>query len=387
MKRILGLDIGSEITSLALGEYEDYNSIKFLSASVLFTKGYENGRIVDESSFSKCLYNIVKKAIGINQIDLLNISVSGSSVAVREDSITIKIRKYVTKKDIHRAEITYQENFINDKDELIEIIPISYILNDKEKVLNPEGRNAVTMTVYYRVYTINKIFSDKLKSIFEGLNIVNILIYPLISIYTKIFENVDNPVAILDMGAETMNLLIKRNNTWESDFTFPIASKSIDYDISQAFAIRLRQAHGTKEKEGCAIRENTKNKKINIFESNKKINSTDLLKVIQCRMEELFDGVIYQLQKAEFDGKIYFTGGGSRLINSDKLLYKMSGLKVEHIFLDKFDNVNNRLDFPHATDMRIPEYLPSLGLLLCLNKEPEMHLSFFEKFKNFLKTN
>jgi len=385
MKQILGLDIGLEITSLALGEYEDYNSIKFLSASVLFTKGYKNGRIEDESLFYDSLNKLVKKTIGKKDIDLLNICVSGNSVNLRDDSITINVRKVVSSRDIHNAEMLYQKNYINDKEELIEILPVSYRLNDRVTVLNPKGESASTMTVNYRVYTINKGFSDKLKATFKQFNITNILIYPLISSYIKIFENIDNPVAILDMGAETMNLMIKKNNIWEADFTFPIACKAIDYDISQAFAITLRQAHGTKEKYGCAIREDIKNKKINIFDSNKKINNTDLFKVIQCRMEELFDGVIYQLQKSYFDGEIYFTGGGSRLINSDKLLYKMSGLKVNHIFLDKFDNVKRRLEFSHDNEMRIPEYLPSLGLLLCLNKEPEVKLSFFDKLNNFLK--
>ena len=91
------------------------------------------------------------------------------------------------------------------------------------------------------------------------------------------------------------------------------------------------------------------------------LDSRDLATVIQSRAEELLEGVVWLLQKWEYDGSqgdIFITGGGSRLEDIDLLLHRLSGHVVNKA-------VVKRIQISREEVLKTPEYLVALGLLLC----------------------
>jgi cell division protein FtsA len=110
-----------------------------------------------------------------------------------------------------------------------------------------------------------------------------------------------------------------------------------------------------------------KNEKIQIPEANKQIDKKDLSQVIQCRLEELLEGVVYQLQQWEYtdpESKIYFTGDGSRIADTDTLLGKLSGQQVVVPRAQNVATTNEAL-------LEAPACLAVIGLLSCEKDEPE----------------
>ena len=110
-----------------------------------------------------------------------------------------------------------------------------------------------------------------------------------------------------------------------------------------------------------------KTEKIAIPEVKKQIEKRDLAKVIQCRMEELLEGAIFQLQQWRFNDaekEILLTGGGSRVIGTDTLLAKLSGHKVRMAKVKGVISGNEEI-------LSAPACLIVLGLLLCEHIELE----------------
>lgn len=92
-----------------------------------------------------------------------------------------------------------------------------------------------------------------------------------------------------------------------------------------------------------------------------------MAKVIQCRMEELLEGAIFQLQQWRFNDaekEILLTGGGSRVIGTDTLLAKLSGHKVRMAKVKGVISGNEEI-------LSAPACLIVLGLLLCEHIELE----------------
>lgn len=97
------------------------------------------------------------------------------------------------------------------------------------------------------------------------------------------------------------------------------------------------------------------------------IESRDLTTVIQSRMEELLEGVVFLLQGWNFEkgeDEILLTGGGSRLLDVDALLQRLSGHRVGRACVKRVQSSKEEV-------LRTPEYMVALGLLLCSHEEPQ----------------
>ena len=155
----------------------------------------------------------------------------------------------------------------------------------------------------------------------------------------------------------------------------------MDRDIDTAFSINDREkARKLKEEFGMALRAACKNRKLMIPETKYCIDSHDLVHVEQCRLEELLEGAIFQMQESgcyeDLDDGILLTGGGSRVTGIEVLLSKLSGHSVSFAKV-----VSVKSD--RETNLKTPEYFTALGLLQCERKEVKKPKAGW--FSNFFK--
>lgn len=115
-----------------------------------------------------------------------------------------------------------------------------------------------------------------------------------------------------------------------------------------------------------ALRAECKNRKVIIPETKYCIESHNLAYVEQCRLEEILEGAIFQMQQSgcyeDLDEGVLLTGGGSRVVCVDTLLSKLSGHSVG---VARAVNVSSE----KGVLLKTPEYLTALGLLRCERKE------------------
>lgn len=356
------LDMGAEKMVMALASVEQ-NVCRLLGIKYHVSQGMERGSVVDWDKVRFCIHALIDELIKNREIDLLNVALSSEVLYIEERQLSLALpRKVVEQTDLRHAYRQCLEMFEgDDRRVVIDINPVVYSV-DGDRVTDPIGRLGRILKVTYRVYLANKQYLDRLKNLFTVCGIENIHFYPKAKAYAEVVKDIfDDDFALVDMGASSIEVLFFKENVLEYEASLPLGVNTIDLDIASAYRITFEQAKKLKHDWGQALRSHCKNRKVQIPNTNLTLESRDLSTVVQNRMEELLEGVLWLLQQWGFDSpkrNIFLTGGGSRLQDVDVLLSYMAGCSVDKIEV-------HRIQTSKVDALRTPEYLLVLGLLLC----------------------
>lgn len=383
MGLIATLDMGSEKMVMALAVLDSNGYCRLTGIKFIASQGVQRGVITDRAKTQACIRSLANELLKDREVDSLNISLSGQVVRMSERKVNIPLqRKVVEAGDLERAELKCAEGFESREEELVDMIPVAYSVDRGDLVANPVGKAGRSLEVYYQVYTADSSSLSDIRKLFDGMNIREINFFPLARVYSEALdvEMEERDFALVDLGAVTTKVLLFRGGLLEYEAVLPLGVKTIDNDITSAFGIDVMKARKLKHEFGQALRSVCKNKKLVIPETKLTIESRDLATVVQSRMEELLEGVVFLLQSWGFENgedEILLSGGGSRLIDVDLLLQRLSGHRVARVVVKRVQSSKEEV-------LRTPEYMVALGLLACAHQEQQVtKAGLFDKIKGF----
>lgn len=383
MGLIATLDMGSEKMVMALAATDGNGSCRLTGIKFLASHGVQQGIITDKSKTQACIRNLANELLKDRVVDALNVALSGGAVKMAERRVTVQLqRKMVEAGDLVRAELKCAEELSVRDEELVDLIPVAYSVDKGELMANPVGKYGRFLEVYYQVYTAQASYLAEIRRLFDGCNIRDINFFPLARVYSEALdvEMEDRDFALVDLGAASTKVTLFRGGMLEYEACLPLGVRTVDSDMMSAFGIEALQARKLKHEFGQALRSACKNRKLVIPDTKLTIESRDLATVVQSRMEELLEGVTFLLQSWEFDrseDEIQLTGGGSRMLDVEVLLQRLSGHRI-------CKAVVKRIQTSKEEVLRTPEYLVALGLLMCSHQEQqETKSGLFDKIKGF----
>lgn len=334
MRKILAsLDVGSNSVKLVVGEVFK-NRLNIISSFDVSSRGIKNGYLVNLESATEAIKEIFKKAEETIELPIKKIIVTIPSYGVEcfyaegSTSITTTERK-ILHKDITRAMQASVYNKISNNQELISILPTTFLLNDIDKVENPLNMSAEKLTLKAVGVVAPKNNIEPIAKCLEsiGVEIIDVIVGPLgdYSLF-KTNQTKDEIGAIVNMGADKTEVSIFNKGILTATETIDLGGTSIDADISFAYKIRMKEAKYLKETLGVAHK-NVANPEESLSFDNKrgdliKINQLDLSEIIYTRLIELLNLVkkqINNLTKREIS-YIIVTGGMSELKNFQEVL-------------------------------------------------------------------
>jgi len=365
------LDIGSEKMVMAVAGADGRGECRLTGMKMIVLQGVKEGVITDKDKVKSYVRYLLRELVRDKRVDVLNMSLSGKAVRVAEQRVSVSLqRKTVRESDLARAESKCMEAVSAKGEEVVDVIPVAYTVDRGEYTANPVGKPGRTLEVRFRVYTSDPHYLKEVRQLMEECGIGAVEFFPVVRAYMEAL-GVRDPkrrFALVDLGAAHTGVMLFRDGMLEHEALLPLGSAAVDHDIRCAFRLEdLQQAKKMKHSHGMALRSACKSEKVPIPEANKQIERRDLAKVIQCRLEELLEGAVYQLQQWRFTesgNEILLTGGGSRIPGTDVLLAKLSGQQVGYA---KAGGVQG----PDENIFRAPACLAVLGLLLCEHAEPE----------------
>lgn len=386
MSWIASLDMGSEKMVMAVAEKQANGDSRLSEIRIVASQGVKNGMITDKQKAKTCIQYLIREAAKGQMIDALHVSLSGDALMMTEHCVNTPFPKVKTIdwNDVVKAEKRCAEMVLSKDEELVELIPVSYAV-DRKRVNDPVGMAGKRLDIYYRVYLAEYNYLAELRNMFAGLGIENVNFFPVAdAMQAALVTETDANFAVVDLGASSTSVSVMKNGRIVFEEQLPLGVRTVDSDIMSAFSVDASKARKLKHENGAALRYNCKNTKVVIPDTKLSIESRDLAFVIQCRMEELLEGAVYQLQQCgnmeETGGTILLTGGGSRLADVDILLGRLSGHRVRRA---KAKGVRTEKE----DTLRMPEYLIALGLLSCEHEEAEVkdESSIGRFFKSFFK--
>ncbi|HRW63720.1 MAG TPA: cell division protein FtsA [Bacteroidales bacterium] len=372
---IAAIDIGTTKIVAIVGKRKENGKIEILGMSKTPSKGVKRGVVLNieevVSSIQKTVED-VQFSIG-KQLSEVFVGIAGQHIKSIKNRGYINRDSYddeITKADIDALIQDMHKIPIDIGEEIIHVLPQNYIVDNEIGVKNPVGMSGKRVEGNFHI-VIGQIASARniSKCIDKaGLNLCQLVLEPLASSEAVLTaDEKEAGVALVDIGGGTTDVAVYYDDIIRHTAVIPFGGDIITQDIKEGCSILQRQAELLKIQYGSALGDLAKDEEVVSIpgisgREPKEISFKSLAYIIQARMEEIMDAVIYEIENSGYFEKlgagVVITGGGALLKHLPALVKFKTGLDVrvgyptENLASDALNEVNH------------PMYATSVGLIL-----------------------
>ncbi len=330
----LSIEIGEETTKVACGSLSERGGAEIFRAEIAPTEGFYGGEVRDEERLKERISELVERVTNGVTPEMLQFILPHGHFTTDERIVTLNNVRFSYDRTIKEAAHQCRKNYsCREGYEVMDMVPLSIVADGVEGSI-PSGV-IKRLEIKWRIYVAKSADITAWSELFNQLGFRNIVTLPADNAYGRAFSlfNLNRKLAIVDLGAEGINVLIFRDGFLTTSEHLPIGCSSIDGDIAKAFGIEWREARELKIESGEALRYLTQPGQVQIPGTMKECSASDLAMVVQSRMEELLEGVTYILKQdpCNLGIDVVLTGGGAKLRDVALLFEQLSGLRVREL--------------------------------------------------------
>ena len=271
---------------------------------------------------------------------------------------------------------------------LIDIVPDKFILEDGKAIDDPVGKFSSNFTLTAQIILADKEYVKQLKNVLKnaGVEIDGVVPISLAERNLVLDTNeLQDNVMILDVGAGNTEIGIFNGSSFIYTNTIPLGGDNITSDIAYVLNISREEADKLKRQYGLALRsfiDNDNNIVLNTYKDadakNVTIKSSELVEIIEARIEEIFtlinkdivtkglknninnviltgEGIV-NINKSDMAGKIILNTpvkiSTGRLVSSVKSTYRVGYALVRYIAARPYARtVSNKIDIKTEKNM------------------------------------
>lgn len=338
---IVGVDIGTERVTTVVGEVNNFNQIEIICSTSAKCSGIKKAQIINEEEVASAIGKTIKQAEeqASLKINSAYTTIPGQYVTIVQNSVLKEIKdKYagISVKDVASSITQVKDIEIPEDKVLIDIAPSEFILENGERVDDPVGNLSASFTLNGQVILADKEYVSKLRAIFRKIGIEIDGIVPNILAQRNVIldtNELNDNVVILDVGAGSTNIGAFEGKKFIYTNTIPIGGESITQDIAFILNISREEADNLKKQYGLALKsfiDNDNDIILNTCADNnmksKSIKSSELIEIIEARIEEIFTLVNKDITSQGFKPRInsvILTGQGIATINKSDVAGKI----------------------------------------------------------------
>ncbi len=342
---VAAIDIGTTKIVSILGKKNESGKLEVLSLSKAPSRGVKRGvvqNIEETVNAIKSTIEEVKKASGMNFSEVF-VGIAGQHIK------SIRNRGYInresdedeiTREDIQRLIKDMERIPIDVGEEIIHVLPQSFIVDHETGVKNPVGMSGRRLEGNFHIVIGRVASARNIEKCVNrvGLNINELVLEPLASAEAVLTDDEKEAgVALVDIGGGTTDVAVYYDNTIRHTAVIPFGGNVVTNDIKEGCAILNRQAESLKTQFGSALGDIAPEDKVVTIpgisgREPKEISFKNLAYIIQSRMEEIIDAVTFEIQNSGYYDKlaagIVLTGGGSLLKHLPQLVKFRTGMDV-----------------------------------------------------------
>jgi len=340
---VAAIDIGTLRTRSAIGRFTTDGKLEIVAVGDTLTKGVRNGVVVniDEVAVSiRTVISSLEKSLNL-RVQKVYAGISGQKINNRQVSgYRMTENGEVTQAIINSLIDEAQRYSSGPGEKVYHLVPQEFIVDGERGVNNPVGMAGRRVDASFTVISASESYELNLKRSIEkaGYELVSAFINPFVQgagFLSK--DEKEAGVILLDFGAGTTGMSLYYENKLRLATELPFGGNVISNDIREGCNIIPRHAEMVKVQCGYAFSELVPdNKFAQIPEVEgwqaKEISFRNLSGIIQARLEEIIEGVNYQLEATgllpKLGAGIVLTGGGSNMRGIDKLVSYMTGIDV-----------------------------------------------------------
>ena len=337
---IVGIDIGTSKVASVIAEINNFNQLEIIATAECKCFGMKKTKITNEDEIASAIEKNISEVEAQSKIKINSayVTIPGKYVQIVQNSIVKEAKdKFagITSKDVNSAMLQLRDIDLPDDKVIIDIIKNQFSIDSGRVVEDPVGALSSTVTVTGQVILADKEYVRQLTSIFKKANIEVDGVIPNVlaqrSVILDVNELNDN-VMIVDIGAGNTDIGVFNGKDFVYANTIPLGGDNITSDIAQVFYISEEEAERLKKQYALALKsfiDNDTDILLSTYkgdEKNKRIKSSDLIEVIEARIEEIFSLINKQITSLGIKSNInnvILTGQGITCISKSDVAGKI----------------------------------------------------------------
>lgn len=337
---IVGIDIGTSKVSLVVGEVNNFNQIEIICSTSQKCNGVKKGKIVNEEELVLAIEQVVRDAEMDSRMKINSsyVTIPGKYVTIVQNSIVKEAKdRYsgISLKDVSQALMQVKDIDIPEGKTIIDIVASEFILDDGKPVSDPVGNLSSSFTLNAQIILAEKDYMRHLSSIFRKANMeIDGLVPESLAQRNLILDTneLNDNIMILDIGAGNTDIGVFEGSQFVYTNTIPLGGDNITNDIALVLNISVDEADKLKRQYGLAMRSFIDNDNEIILSSckdetrSKTIKSSELIEIIEARIEEIFSIVNKDITAQGVKSRInnvILTGQGISNINKSDVAGKI----------------------------------------------------------------
>ena len=372
---VVALDIGTTKVCAIAGRRNAYGRIEILGVGKVQSEGVLRGVVANIDKTVKAIQeaiDIAERTAGREFSDVY-VGIAGQhikslhnrGILTREDP-----QSEITREDVQRIIKDMHRLALPPGDKILDVIPQEFTVDEEEGIIDPVGMSGARLEGNFHVITGKLSAANNINRSVEkaGLHVADITLEPIASASSVLSEQEKVAgVALVDIGGGTTDVTIFQEGIIRHTAVIPFGGNIITKDIKEGCTVMEEQAEKLKVRFGSALAEEVIDNRIITIpgingRESKEISERNLARIIQARMEEILDYVVWEIRRTGYERKliagIVLTGGGSQLKHLNLLSEFHTGLATrigqptEHLAAGFDNKVEN------------PIYATAVGLLI-----------------------
>ncbi|MEO0044741.1 MAG: hypothetical protein RL329_4190 [Bacteroidota bacterium] len=372
---VVALDIGTTKVCAIAGRKNEYGKLEILGVGKVDSIGVMRGVVTNIEKTVTAIHEAVSAAqrSARTKFNVVHVGIAGQHIkSLRHHGQLIRDNDFteIAQKDINRLIADVYKLVLPPGDKILHIIPQEYTVDSEQGITDPVGMSGVKLEVNFHIITGQISASNNIHRCVErtGLKVADMTLEPIASAIAVLSEEEKEAgVALVDIGGGTTDITIFHEGIIRHTAVIPFGGNVITSDIKEGCTVMQQQAEQLKVKFGSALADEVVQNRIITIpglkgRDYKEISEKNLARIIQARMEEIFDAVMWEIGNSGFErkliGGIVLTGGGALLNHVEKLCELNTGkstrigVPIEHLAHGYHEQVCS------------PIYSTAIGLLL-----------------------
>jgi len=372
---VAAIDIGTTKIVAVAGKRTPNKKLEILGMTKTNSKGVKRGVVLNIEETVSAIQSVVaelQQKTGL-KLDNVYVGIAGQHIRSLKNLCYINRNSYddeITRDDVRRLIEDAHKTPIEIGEEIIHVLPQSYVVDSETDVKNPVGMSGKRLEANFHIVVgqISSINNIEKCINRAGLGVYDVILEPLASASAVLTEDEKEAgVALVDIGGGTTDIAIYHDGIIQHTAVIPFGGNVVTKDIKEGCAILERHAEELKIKFGSALGDLAEDKKSVVIpgisgRDSKEISFKSLAYIIQSRMEEIIDAVMFEIENSEIAEKlsagIVITGGGALLRHLPQLVRFRTGMDV------RIGYPNAHLSGNVSDDINQPMYATSIGLIL-----------------------
>jgi cell division protein FtsA len=327
---VVGLDIGTTKIAVIVGRKNEYGKIEILGHSKTESIGVKRGVVANIEQTVQSIKTAVQDAelkSGVN-IGLVNVGIAGQhikSLQHRGSIMRDSLEEEISKMDIQRLKESMYKLVMPPGEEIVDVIAQEFIVDNEYGIKEPIGMSGICLEANFHIITGQVSAAKNIEKCITkaDLELERLILEPFASAEAVLSEEEKEAgVVLVDIGGGTTDIAIFHDNIIRHTAVIPFGGDIITEDVKEGCTIIKKQAEALKTQYGSALAsENKSDEYVSIpglkGRPPKEISLVNLANIIQARMEDIIDHIIYEIKRSGFEKKliagIVLTGGGSQL--------------------------------------------------------------------------